>query len=710
MKRSLLLTLLSCAYIISPAINENLYANIHTVSSPDFGSRNNTLIPLRLDSTESYTNGPSKTINAYSYDGDQRITECRKYGSDRKIFEKIVYTYTPAGMIESETLYENNQFTNNELKVTQVNLYEYYPDNTLYKQHIENPSIPEKSYYEYSYPDGGTKIDYYRLVNNIWNIESRRHTDKRGFVLLDERKTSLTEGVVDASTNTYTSNTYKRSETNLLIAKSIQSFTSDWKYILYDEQWGEDKQCSYCTAIPLTRKEYIRNDYGYIIGKTEYVYNTRTRKWVGLHKTYAEYYETEPGMPHTGHTKKDIMYTLENDGTWRQGWESDYDKTGNLLNGQLPASYRKSESRYDFRVLPDGFRYYTKSLSGLNYENEFPVIYELDNEGFPVSVNYNGQHAAITRNESIENNLRKIVFTYPFTEGENQKTMTLTFLFNEDHKINTYSESKSATSNLVYKTYAYNNDTIICNNKQNNTSIWFTTDMHIAKKEKHDTDPKYYTAIEWDSKGRVTDSVSVVTPNNSESESSKIKYAYNAFNGMIDAKHEAIGNKYRDPADPAYWDRKFGYSIGRDENNQIKYKKSYSDNALGNSLTEEFFTYHSQHPDIMVSSSKTNYRNESIIYEKNTLYHYSEWDTTSDEKTNANNQLSVIYNGQEIIIQNHTQESGTWSLYNINGVLVRQGVINSDSITVRPDKMSKGVYILKADITSCSKVIRFIIQ
>lgn len=143
MKKILLSALLLCSYSVSQA-----------------QEMDKIIPPLRLDSVSQnyYSNGQS--TECYVYDENKNIVERLKKGSQGTVYEKTLYTYTSGGLVESERTFENNKFTNNEFKQSNLLTYEYYPDNRLRKLYNEsspslNDEYVEKYYSEYTYPDGG---------------------------------------------------------------------------------------------------------------------------------------------------------------------------------------------------------------------------------------------------------------------------------------------------------------------------------------------------------------------------------------------------------------------------------------------------------------------------------------------------------------------------------------------------------------------------
>lgn len=701
MKKILLSALLLCSYSVSQA-----------------QEMDKIIPPLRLDSVSynHYSNGQSS--ESYVYDENKNISERLKRWADGKVYEKTLYSYTSGGLVESERTFENNKFTNNELKQSRLLTYEYYPDNRLRKLYNESyPSFSddyvEKYYSEYTYPDGGEKCEIFIFTAGAWKLNAVSHIDKRRFVLVNQTGNMLIEGVVDESTFTYTSQKYRLSEDKQLIEKHILQYTADWKHILYDEFWKEDQSCSYCDPVPDYKKEYIRNAYGQILGVAEYKFNSRLRKWEGKTKTYADYYEIEPGVFHNGQTKEDIVYTYVND-NWRQGWQSDYDKLGNTIKGHAPNSYIKTEAQFDYRLLPDGFRKYNKSTTGYSYENEYTLIYELDAEGLPVSVIKDGQVSQILKNESIEGGCRKLIFTYPYLMDGAEQTKTITCLFNADNKISKYTElSSTIHDKAVRKDYEYRADTIIRNQYDTSDRIteklFFKPDMHLIKRVKYQTDPVYFKSVEWDDKGRVVDSVNVAHPDLNITPE-RISYVYNPVNGEVDAKHQATGNIAKHPSDPGYWDIQNGFSRFRDGNNNISNWVSYSKGPFVEYYSEGDYSYHAQHPDLITSYERVYYTNGNLYNRIRSVYHYSDWNTTSSGSIGKDQLITLIQRGQELVVTNTAQSSGGWCIYALNGAVAKSGEMNTSVTTISLSGMVKGVYLLKAETGSSNKVFRFILQ
>lgn len=701
MKKILLSALLLCSYSVSQA-----------------QEMDKIIPPLRLDSVSQnyYSNGQS--TECYVYDENKNIVERLKKGSQGTVYEKTLYTYTSGGLVESERTFENNKFTNNEFKQSNLLTYEYYPDNRLRKLYNEsspslNDEYVEKYYSEYTYPDGGEKRETYIFAGGAWKLNAVNHIDKRGLVLLNQTGNTIIEGVVDESTCTYTSQKYRLSEDKQLIGKQILVYTTDWKHILYDELWKEDQSCSYCDPVPEYKKEYIRNAYGHILGLAEYKYNTRFRKWVGKAKTYADYYEIEPGLFHSGQTKEDIVYTYVND-NWRQGWQSNYDKLGNTIKGHAPNSFIKTEAQFDYRLLPDGFRKYNKSTTGYSYENEYTLIYELDADGFPVSVTKDGQVSQISKSESIEDGCRKLIFTYPYLMDGAEQTKTITCLYNPDNKISQYSEiSSTIHDKAIRKDYEYRGDTIVRNQYDTSDRITeklvFKPDMHVIKRVKYQTDPVYFKSVEWDAKGRVVDSVNVAHPDLNITPE-RVSYVYNPVNGEADAKHQATGDIAKYPSDQGYWEIQYGYKRERDNNNNITNWVSYSKGLFGESHSEVDYSYHTQYPDLIMSYEKVYYKDGSVLNRSGRVYHYSDWNTTSSGSIGKDQLITLIQRGQELVVTNTAQSSGRWIIYALNGAVAKSGEMNTSATTISLTGLVKGVYLLKAETASNNKIFRFIVQ
>ncbi|MGL4331312.1 MAG: T9SS type A sorting domain-containing protein [Bacteroidales bacterium] len=701
MKKILLSALLLCSYGINQA-----------------QEMDKIIPPLRLDSVSNNYYSDGRFTESYVYDENKNKIECLKRWPDGQVFEKILYTYTSGGLLESVRIFENNQFTNNELKQRSYATYEYYPDNRLRKLYNESyPSFSddyvEKYYSEYTYPDGGEKCEIFIFTDGAWKLNHVNHIDKRKFVLVNQTGNTVIEGVVDESTFTYTSQKYRLSEDKQLIEKHILQYTADWKYILYDEFWKENQSCSYCDPIPDYKKEYIRNAYGQILGVADYKFNTRLRKWEGKTKTYADFYEIEPGVFHNGQTKEDIVYTYVND-NWRQGWQSDYDKLGNTIKGHAPNSYIKTEAQFDYRLLPDGFRKYNKSTTGYSYENEYTLIYELDPEGLPVSVIKDGQVSQVSKSETSENGFRKLIFTYPYLMDGAEQTKTITCLFNADNKISKYTElSSTIHDKAVRKDYEYRADTIIRNQYDTSDRITekliFKPDMHLIKRVKYQTDPVYFKSVEWDDKGRVVDSVNVAHPDLNIAPE-RISYVYNPVSGEADAKHQATGDIAKHPSDPSYWHIQYGYTRVRDGNNMLISSIDYTKNSFMETRTENKKTYHTLYPEVITSKESAMYKNGNILRRSSAVYHYSDWSTTSSGSIGKDRLITLIQRGQELVVTNTTQSSGRWCIYALNGSVAKSGEMNTSVTTISLSGLVKGVYLLKAETGSSNKVFRFIVQ
>lgn len=701
MKKILLSALLLCSYSVSQA-----------------QEMDKIIPPLRLDSVSQnyYSNGQS--TECYVYDENKNIVERLKKGSQGTVYEKTLYTYTSGGLVESERTFENNKFTNNEFKQSNLLTYEYYPDNRLRKLYNEsspslNDEYVEKYYSEYTYPDGGEKRETYIFAGGAWKLNAVNHIDKRGLVLLNQTGNTIIQGVVDESTCTYTSQKYRLSEDKQLIGKQILVYTTDWKHILYDELWKEDQSCSYCDPVPEYKKEYIRNAYGHILGLAEYKYNTRFRKWVGKAKTYADYYEIEPGLFHSGQTKEDIVYTYVND-NWRQGWQSNYDKLGNTIKGHAPNSFIKTEAQFDYRLLPDGFRKYNKSTTGYSYENEYTLIYELDADGFPVSVTKDGQVSQISKSESIEDGCRNLIFTYPYLMDGAEQTKTMTYLFNADNKIRKYTEFSSTIHDKpVRKDYGYNGDvitrTLYDASNRIVEELIFKPDMHVIKRVNYQTDPVYYKSTEWDAKGRVVGLYNIPHPDLNVTPEC-VYYAYNPVNGEIDTKNQATGDITKHPSNPIYWHIQNGFSRFRDGNNNIIKTTTHSRNLITESLSESCFTYHELYPDIMTSNEQINYKDGAEQTRYSAAYHYSDWNTTSSGSIGKDQLITLIQRGQELVVTNTAQSSGRWIIYALNGAVAKSGEMNTSATTISLTGLVKGVYLLKAETASNNKIFRFIVQ